>query len=172
MKSTILLAMLLIPGVANAEIISTCQTNANEKITISRNQKIADTYIYHLQINKKKPVPIFGTEESSRGSNVKVACTGIKWKTTVLSGEFSSNFMQGFTLNNLGRIDFSEKIRPSTIYSNASSTMVIFKTNRKWDSNTIYTIYKLEKGKMHTDESYGTNEIPKNNDYEVSSLKE
>ncbi|WP_152681965.1 hypothetical protein [Chromobacterium subtsugae] len=170
MKSIIVLTMLSTPVTANAEIVLTCQART-ETITISRNQKIADTYIYLLQINKQKPVPIFGTEESSRGSNVKIACIGTKWKTAVLSGEFSSNFMQGFTLNNLGRIDFSEKIRPFKIYNSASSTMVIFKTDKKWDSNTIYTIYKLENGKTHTNESYGTNTMPKKNGYEASNLK-
>ncbi|WP_158301018.1 hypothetical protein [Chromobacterium sp. ATCC 53434] len=166
----IILAILLLPFTAQAEIVTTCKLTPTETVTITRNNKIADTYVYFIQSGNSIPRPAFGTEDESRGSNVKAVCAGIKSKAAILLGEFTSNYMKGFALNRMGRIDFAEKIPPIMLYNSQDSMMVIFKTDKKWDSSNIYTIYKISGKFIHTDESYGLDAIPAKNGYEITNL--
>ena len=170
MKNLILTA-LLFSFAAQAEIVTTCKITPIETVAITRNNKVADTYVYFIQSGNSIPKPILGTIDESRGSNVKAICTGKAIKAIILSGEFTSNYMKGFALNRMGRIDFAEKIPPIMLYNSQDSMMVIFKTNKKWDSSNIYTIYKISGKSTHTNESYGLDTIPSQKGYEVTNVE-
>ncbi|WP_225547552.1 hypothetical protein [Chromobacterium violaceum] len=166
----LLLSIAALPLSANAETVQSCRLSAQNTITISRDKKIADTYLYFIESNHNKRELIFSTEEESRGSDVQVVCAGKKQKAVIVAGEFTSNYIKGLAINEHGRIDFAEKIRPAIAYTKASEMMVIFRTDKKWDSSKTYTVYKLTGNKKQSDESFGTDTKPSQHGYEVTIL--
>ncbi|WP_139791217.1 hypothetical protein [Chromobacterium violaceum] len=167
----LLLSIAALPLSANAETVQSCRISAQNTITISRDKKIADTYLYFIQSNNNKRELIFSTEEESRGSDVQAVCAGKRQKAVIVSGEFTSNYIKGLAINEHGRIDFAEKIRPAIAYTKASEMMVIFRTDKKWDSSNIYTIYRLTENEKQSDESFGTDTKPSPRGYEITLLK-
>ncbi|WP_046157672.1 hypothetical protein [Chromobacterium vaccinii] len=167
----LLFSIVLLSLSANAETVQSCRLSNQNTITISRDKKVADTYLYFIQSNNNKREFIFSTEEESRGSDVQAVCAGKKQKAFIVSGEFTSNYMKGLAINENGRIDFAEKIRPSIAYTKPNEMMIIFRTDKKWDSSNIYTVYKLTGNKKQSDESFGTDLRPSQHGYEITFLK-
>lgn len=123
-NSSLLMLCLVAPLLARgAERVISCELGgkANSRVVAVRGAKIADTYVYSLRQGAPMQ-PFFGDQESSRGSAVQIDCAGQRNRALVVSGEFTSNFLQGFVLvrnptsGATERFDFAEKNRPIQLY--------------------------------------------------------
>lgn len=161
--------LLLLPLSANAENFNpvencTLGTAPSTQIEVVNAQLIADSAIYYLQ-QQQKQTPVFASAEMSRGAAMSIQCAGREEKALVLSGEFSSNYLQGFALrynsasHEWERIDFAERNRPSWVYLNQSGMAVVFQ-NTGNESSKKYLIYQYISGKGQAEAAYGTNKVP------------
>jgi hypothetical protein len=171
MKTLLALSMLsvLLPLSASAEnlkVVESCLlgTGPSTQAAVLSDQPIADSAIYYLQ-QKQELSPVFASAEMSRGAAMSIQCAGREEKTLVVSGEFSSNYLQGFALrynsasHELERIDFAERNRPSWVYLNQSGMAVVFQ-NTGNESSKKYLVYQYISGKDQAEAAYGTNKLP------------
>lgn len=171
MKSLLSISMLLIllPLSASAENLKAVEncllgTGPNTQVAVLSAQPIADSAIYYLQ-QQQELSPVFASGEMSRGAAVSIQCAGREEKALVVSGEFSANYLQGFALRynsatqELERIDFAERNRPSWVYLNQSGMALVFQ-NSGHESSKKYLVYQYISGKGQAEAAYGTNKAP------------
>ncbi|MFZ6746778.1 hypothetical protein ACO0LC_26435 [Undibacterium sp. JH2W] len=103
------------------EIIE-CDSGTGGKITVLRHHEIYHTHVYVLRQHGKTAGVYPGEEDNSRGSLVSVQCLGSKERLLLISGEFTSNYMQGLLFRyqparkKWERLEFAERERASLLY--------------------------------------------------------
>lgn len=148
-----------------AEKVISCQLGSKQFATLFREHRIADSYIYSLQQDNKRPLLLYNSEDESRGMDVKVQCIGEKEQLLVVSGQFSSNYIQGLVLRynskteQWERLNFAERNRPISLYiSNKDMSVVIPSQGNETDKK--YLVYTYVSGKGQTEESTAVNVLP------------
>jgi hypothetical protein len=160
-------ALLLPLSVRGAELekVLACQSAAKQAAVVFRGHKIADSFVYSVQLAGAKPVFLFESEDASRGVRVKVECAGKAERLLVISGEFSSNYLQGLALrfNALKgaweRVDFAERARPQFVFVNEDGWSVVI-PNRGNESDKKFLLYSFVSGKGPVEESVGVDALP------------
>jgi hypothetical protein len=148
---------------AAAELVTVCDVGGkiNSRVDVVRDSRIADTYVYYLRQNGSMR-PFFGEKDSSRGSSVEVACVGRKARALVVTGEFTSNFLQGFVLSRSGveRLDFAEKNRPAWLYLAPSETTIVIPTHGYGETNKKFVVYRHFVGSIAEPQVVPMDELP------------
>ncbi|MHC8394784.1 hypothetical protein ACYZT8_14190 [Pseudomonas sp. LB3P93] len=133
---------------------------AGPKNTISllRGSPIAGTYIYKVRTNQDARF-MYEDADASRGGRVKWQCAPDHQNVNVLvvSGEFTSNFLQGALFyfdsgdGQIERIDFSERNRPRWVRLSTQGAQVIFE-NTGHESSHKYLSYGKNGNFLELDE--------------------
>jgi hypothetical protein len=169
MKSSPLLLFCLFTHAltAGAEVVTTCDVGGktSSRVEAVRDSRIADTYVYYLRQNGRLR-PFFGDKDNSRGSSVQVDCVGQRARALVVTGEFTSNFLQGFVLSlnpkngGVERLDFAEKSRPAWLYLSPSATIVVIPTHGYGETNKKFVVYRHFLGSAAEPEVVPMDELP------------
>lgn len=169
MKRLVLLLLCLFAHgfTAAGELVATCDVGgkSGRRVDAIRESRIADTYVYYLRQNGTKR-PFFGSKESSRGSSVHVACVGSKARALIVTGEFTSNFLQGFVLSHnsktgaVERLDFAEKNSPAWLYLSPSETTVVIPTRGYGETSKKFVVYRHFVGSSAEPQVVSTDELP------------
>ncbi|MFZ6870446.1 hypothetical protein ACO0LF_00060 [Undibacterium sp. Di27W] len=99
-----------------------CDSDTGGKITVLRHHQIQDTHVYVLRQHGETTGVYPGEEDNSRGSLVSVQCLGSKERLLLISGEFTSNYMQGLLFRyqparkKWERLEFAERERACLLY--------------------------------------------------------
>ena len=147
------------------EKVIACQLGSKQSATLFREHRIADTYIYSLQQDNKHPLFLYNSEDESRGMDVKAQCVGEKEQLLVVSGEFSSNYIQGLVLRynskteQWERINFAERNRPIHLYVSDKNMSVVI-PNQGNETDKKYLVYTYVSGKGQTEENTAVNVLP------------
>lgn len=176
-KSSLILALLALPFVAEAEVFATCDLGGGPtmRVEIIREAPLAATQVYLLRWNGKA-TPIFSDVDSSRGASVSAACVGRKNRALVLSGEFTANAVQGFVLTykpanqKVARLDFAEKSRPKWLYLSKNETIVVIPTHGLGETSKKFVAYRTQTGSTDTAAREGIDQLPKAEGYEKIDL--
>jgi len=133
-----------------------CKLAVSEStISLLRGSPIADSFVYKIRHTQKTNY-LYDDADSSRGSNVQWQCISDQNGSNllVLSGEFTSNFLQGALFyfdsanGRIERINFAERNRPRWIKLSKQGAQVIFE-NTGNESSHKYLSY--EKNSVHQD---------------------
>jgi hypothetical protein len=116
-------------------------------ISLLRSSPIEDSYVYKIRHDKKTRF-MYDDSNESRGSEVQWQCAsgGHDLNVLVISGEFTSNFLQGVLFyfdsgdGKVERIDFAERNRPRWVRISAKGAQVIFE-NTGHESSSKYLSY-------------------------------
>jgi hypothetical protein len=145
----------LAPMLASAkgpERVFSCALHPAVSAHIYRSHPMVDTYVYSMSTQDGVKRPILGNEEASRGMNVRFECLGRAERVLILSGEFSSNYTQGFVLrynkkhSRWDRLDFSERERPAHVFVSDGGVSVAM-PNSPADAVPRYVVYSLSSSK-------------------------
>lgn len=167
---TVALMLILSAGCATtttpvfgAELIATCAlgVDRNHTLALLRDHPIDRTAVYYLSKDGATPVRLYeGDEDQSRGEDVEIACVGDKERALVISGEFTSNYLQGvaFRYNTNARrwerINFAERSRPTTVYFDAAGMTVLIPNGTRNESGQRYILYRQEDGTGRSEQTY------------------
>jgi hypothetical protein len=176
-KISMLFALFGVSCAARAEVVKACDVGSGPTIRVEvvREAPIADTHIYLIR-HDGKVSPIFADAENSRGFSVRVDCVGRKIHALVLSGEFTSNSVQGFVMTydpsfgTPGRLNFAEKTRPRWIYLSKSQTMVVIPTDGLGETTKPYVAYRNATGSNDGALVEGADQVPELEGYEKVDL--
>lgn len=152
-------------GPNNTSKVLTCQLGAGQSVTLIREHRIADTAVYYLQQANSRALLFANNEDESRGRKVAAACLGDKKQVLLVSGEFSSNYIQGLVLRynpqtkQPERLDFAERTRPSHIYLSGQQMSVVI-PNEGHETDKPYLLYRYVSGVGRTDEGVGIGTLP------------
>lgn len=116
-------------------------------VELLRGSSIVDSYIYKISHTPKSRF-IFDTLEASRGASVQWQCASNQsnMKVLVVSGEFTSNYLQGALFyydpktGQIERVDFAERNRPRWVKMSKQGARVIFE-NTGNESSHKYLVY-------------------------------
>lgn len=161
-----------------SEIVKTCLLNSASKTTVElrRDSKIDDSFIYYWRKNDEGQNFLFEDKDLSRGSEVRSYCVISELRALIISGEFSSNYLQGivFTYNfkthNIDKFRFAEKSRPEWIYLSKKMTLLIFSTRSHGETNKKYLIYKQINDFVDEPEIITTNHLPPTKNFKILRL--
>jgi hypothetical protein len=142
---------------SNAEI-SCALAGSSRTVTLLRNSQIADSFIYKIRHTQKTNY-LYDDADSSRGSNVQWQCIPDQNNSNlfVVSGEFTSNFLQGALFyfdsadGRIERINFAERNRPRWIKFSKQGAQVIFE-NTGNESSHKYLSYGKNGAHLEFDE--------------------
>lgn len=158
-----------------AELVGSCDLGRTMRVDVIRDERIADTHVYYLRQHGKKQ-PFFRERNISRGSSVQVDCVGQQLRALVVTGEFTSNFRQGFVIRanpksgRADRFDFAEKSRPVWLYLALSESTVVIPTNGYGESNKKYVAYRHTIGSNAEPAVIALDELPDQGTGEMISL--
>ncbi|MCX7099172.1 MAG: hypothetical protein NTV43_14825 [Methylococcales bacterium] len=145
--------------------VLSCQLGAGQSVTLIREHRIADTAVYYLQLANDRTFLFANNEDESRGRKVAAACLGDKKQLLLVSGEFSSNYLQGIVLRynpqtkQTERLDFAERARPSHIYLSGQQMSVVI-PNQGHETDKPFLLYRYVSGVGATDEGVGIDALP------------
>lgn len=168
MKTPLILFCLFVHSLTVAgELVTSCDVGGktNSRVDVVRDSPIADTHVYYLRQNGRKR-PFFEDKDSSRGSSVEVACVGRKTRALLVTGEFTSNFLQGFVLSLnpksrvVERLDFAEKNRPAWLYLTPSETTIVIPTHGYGETNKRFVVYRHFVGSAAEPQVVPMDELP------------
>lgn len=151
------------------EAVTNCTLGGDRSHTLAllRDHPIGSTAIYYLSKDGAAPMRLYqGDEDQSRGDDIQVVCVGTKERAFVISGEFTSNYLQGVAVRynakvkRWERVDFSERVRPTTIYFDAEGMAVLILNSARNESSKRYIIYRYEGGKNNGEQRF-SNRLPK-----------
>jgi hypothetical protein len=170
-------AMLISLSVQASELVSTCAigTKTSKRVAILRDAPIGGTSIYYVRQDGTRR-PFFGSPDNSRGSDVRIRCAGHRRHALVVTGEFTSNFLQGFVLvsnrtnGKIERLDFAEKSAPGWLYLGTSETLVVFPEQGYGETDRKYVVYRHLAGAKADLEAIGTDKLPPTAGFEVVKL--
>ena len=138
------------------EAVMTCTLGSDRSHTIAllRDHPIDSTALYYLSKDGAAPVRLYqGDEDQSRGDDIQIACVGTKEHAFVLSGEFTSNYLQGVAIrysthaNRWERVEFAERMRPTAVYLSPSRMAVLIPNTERNESSKRYIIYRYSGDK-------------------------
>lgn len=161
-----------------SEVVKTCLLNNASKTTVelSRDSKIGDSFIYYWRTNDDGQNFLFDDTDLSRGSEVRSYCIKDELRALIISGEFSSNYLQGivFTYNfkthHIDKFRFAERSRPEWLYLSKKMTLLIFSTHSHGETNKKYLIYKKINDIDDEPEIIDTNHLPPTKNFNVTRL--
>lgn len=148
-----------------AEKVISCRVSPGQVATLFRERGVADTYIYRIQQGNQAPTLLYESEEESRGAEVQAQCVGRRAQVLVVSGQFSSNYLQGFSLRfnttegAWERINFSERGRPSFVYVSETNMSVVI-PNLGNETDKKYLLYTYVAGIGQAKESAAVDHLP------------
>jgi len=163
----------------SAHAITTCRLGpgAAQVIKASREQEIADSYIYTLRYAGRTQF-FYGSADMSRGLSVHVACVGKRQHALVSYGEFTSAFSKGFVIvcnpqtGKIHRLDFAERSPPQWLYTNKDETLVVFPNNGTGEyGNTRFIVYRRANPDGAEAGVRGVNALPPSRRFEVTQLQ-
>jgi len=102
----------------SAKVVTVCKLGAQTSscVELIRDRKIASTHIYFVRQAGKR-MPLFGTAELSRGSDVVAQCVGTRQRALILSREFTANAARdGLCRAYFGSRRAQRQIRPAPSY--------------------------------------------------------
>lgn len=116
-------------------------------ISLLRSSPTEDSYVYKVRYAQETKF-MYADSDESRGSEVQWQCVSDQKNANVLvvSGEFTSNFLQGALFyfdsddGKIERIDFAERNRPRWVKISAKGAQVIFE-NTGHESSSKYLSY-------------------------------
>ena len=145
----------------------TLGSDRSHTIALQRDHPIDSTTIYYLSKDGDTPVRLYqGDEDQSRGDDIQIACVGTKEHAFVLSGEFTSNYLQGVAIrynthvNRWERVDFAERSRPTSVYFDAEGLVVLVPNTGRNESPKRYIIYRYDASKGQAEQIY-SDHLPK-----------
>jgi hypothetical protein len=170
MQWLMLFSFLLLSVKVQSEVVEkviSCQLGSQQSATLFREHRIADTYIYSLQQDNQNVSLLYNNKNESRGMDVKAQCVGMRKneQLLVVSGEFSSNYIQGLVLRynskteQWERINFAERNRPMRIYVSDKEMMVVI-PNQGNDTDKKYLVYTYVSSKGQTEETRVIDTLP------------
>ena len=177
--STAAIGLLVITQSPAAEVVVKCKLGPlpSQQIEVIRDSEVASTYVYYLQQAGVRK-PFFGTLEQSRGATVLADCVGKRIRALVVSGEFTSNAIQGFVVAFLSgqktaaRLDFAEKSRPTRLYLAPREMLVVVPTYGYGETDAKYALYRHQTGNgTSQDEVMGINYLPPPLGFDVVRLR-
>jgi hypothetical protein len=173
MKKLIMMIMLIASvNTAYAKIITTCMTGTGTEhlvqlIREKNNTGSPGDYLYYLKKDHNKAQSLYpGESDQSAGSSVMASCIGEQEHVLILSGEFSSAFIQGVAirynskLKEWQRVNFAERERPMAVYLFNTGIFVIFYNKGRNESPQKYTVYKYRAGNGENAEQIYSDSLP------------
>lgn len=145
------------------EAVTSCSlgSQGNHTISLLREHPIDGTAVYYVSKDDAEPVRLYaGEPDQSRGQNIQVACVGAKEHAFVISGEFTSNYLQGVAIRynakpgKWERVDFAERERPASIYLDAKGITVLILNNGRNESSKRFILYRYETDKGTVEQTY------------------
>ncbi|MBU6960285.1 hypothetical protein KRR23_21375 [Pseudomonas sp. CVAP len=139
--------------------VVSCELAGPKKtVELLRGSPIVDSYIYNIRHTQKNRL-IFGTQDASRGTSVQWQCASNQSNMNVLvvSGEFTSNYLQGALFyydpktGQIERVDFAERNRPRWVQMSEQGARVIFE-NTGNESSHKYLVYGKGNTYLELDE--------------------
>jgi hypothetical protein len=161
------------------EAVTSCTLGSDRGHTLAllRDHPIDNTAVYYLGKDGAAPVRLYqGDEDQSRGEDIQVACVGTKERAFVMSGEFSSNYLQGVairyntTAKRWEHIDFAERTRPARIYLDAKGLAVLIPNSGRNESNKQYIIYRYDGRAGKAEQTY-SDRLPKSQGTRIPGQK-
>lgn len=156
-------------SVFGMKAVMTCALGSDEshKVALLSDRPIDSTTIIYLSKDGDAPVRLYqGDEDRSRGDHIQIACVGTKEHAFVLSGEFTSNYLQGIAIrynthaNRWERVDFTERRRPASVYFDAEGLVVLVPNTGRNESAKQYIIYRYDANKGQAGQTY-SDHLPK-----------
>jgi hypothetical protein len=151
------------------EVVANCPLgkDGGHKTQLLRDHPVDTTAIYYVSEGGGMPRRIYpGEDDQSRGDSVQAVCAGAHERVLVVSGEFSSNYLQGVVIRyntqaqRIERVDFAERNRPSAVYLSSSGTLVLIPNTGRNESSKRYIIYRYASGKDGISEPTYTDRLP------------
>lgn len=152
--------------------------NGSERVVVTRNHPIADTWQYSLSISGKTEA-IWGAEnDGSRGASVQVQCIGKKEKVLLIRGEFfAAAYPKGLLLRYFNRsktwqrIEFAERLAPIKLYLGQTDTILVF-PNQGPEYSLPFVSYQAIMGKELPASIQASKTLPKTRGYQVFNLNQ
>ncbi|MBD9629352.1 hypothetical protein [Pseudomonas sp. PDM19] len=152
-------------------------------ITITESLPIESTKLYSIKLPNSIDSPIYSGKENtpedaiqlSRGSDVTASCLGHPEKILFISGEFSSNFIQGIIfrydskLRSLQRLDTYERSPASKIYLGEKYFSVVVPSDFR-ETSKRYLIYKYSTHKENRETPSPSNKLPNKKNRQIVNL--
>ncbi|WP_321923599.1 hypothetical protein [Paraburkholderia guartelaensis] len=175
MKTTVFMPVMCI-GIFSAsqsaigiEPVARCTlgSDGSHTLTLLRDHPTDGTAVYYLSKDGASPVRLYpGDEGQSRGDEIQAVCVGERERAFVLSGEFTSNFLQGVAVRynarakRWERIDFAERTRPASVYFDAKGLSVLLPNTGRNESPERYIIYRYDASTGNAEQTY-SDRVPK-----------
>ena len=123
------------------------------------------------------PVQLYpGDEDQARGSAIRVACVGANERVFVISGGFTSNYIQGVAIRyntkagRWERVDFAERERPAAIYLDPKGLAVLIPNSGRNESPEKYVIYRYDANTKEAEQTY-SDHLPKSGAVRIPRVK-
>ncbi|WP_347905700.1 hypothetical protein [Pseudomonas purpurea] len=139
--------------------IASCRLGAPDvRIELLRGMDGTHSWVYALRDSGPQHW-LYDNAEDSRGGSVHWQCAGSEQGqgVLVLSGEFTSNYLQGAAFyvdpvsHRIERIAFAERNRPRWVMVSERGTYVVFE-NTGHESSSKYLLYAKDDGYQEVDE--------------------
>lgn len=151
------------------DVVATCTLGSDQSHTVVllRDRPIDSTTTYYLSKDDAAPVRLYqGDEDQSSGNDVQIACVGTKERALLISGEFTSNYLQGVAIRynanakRWERVEFAERARPVFLYFDADGVEVLIPNVERNESTKRYIIYRYDASERRAEQTY-SNYLPK-----------
>lgn len=147
-------------------------------VEVLRDHSIADTNVYYLRKDVDAVESIYpGDINESRGASMSFDCAGSPERALIISGEFTSNYVQGMVVrynsarSEWERIDFAERGRPTQLYLGPAELIVAI-PNLGHETSKTYILYRYISGKGQPSEPSASDALPRSAGKEVVFLKQ
>jgi hypothetical protein len=173
------LTLLFLSDAHGAENVVHCALGQGRthSIELFRTHPIADTAVYYLAKDGGAETLLYrGEKEQSRGGDVRYECSGARERVLVVSGEFTSDYLQGVAIRynsasaEWERIDFAERARPARIDLLRTGMLVVI-PNLGHETGKKYLIYRYIAGKGQEPKAQASDTLPEPDGAEVVLLK-
>ena len=144
-------------------VVTSCTVGSNggHALSLLRDHPIGGTAVYYVGKDGAEPVRLYaGDSDKSRGDDVLAACVGTIGRALVLSGEFTSNYIQGVAIRyntrsqRWERIDFAERERPESVYLDTREFTLLIPNHGRNESGKRFILYRYESGKGDVTQIY------------------
>lgn len=151
------------------EVVKRCTLGSNRDHTLAllRDHPMDSTAVYYLSVDGAAPSRLYaGDEDQSRGDEIQTACVGQKEHAFVISGEFTSNYLQGLAVRynaiakRWERVEFAERARPTSVYFDADGLVVLVPNATRNESPKRYIIYRYQARTGQVEQTY-SDRLPK-----------
>jgi hypothetical protein len=151
------------------ETVATCTLGLDRShtLTLLRDHPIDGTAVYYLRKDGAASVRLYGgDEEQSRGGDIQTACVGAREGAFVISGEFTSNYLQGVAVRyntkakRWERVEFAERTRPVSLYFDSNGLEVLILNVGRNESPKRYILYRYDVSNGQAEQTY-SDHLPK-----------